>query len=270
MRPGKYMSASLLLFDLGNSAVKVAPASEREVLTSYTLRTEAGQSADDLGLRLLALLRHAGVAPSDLEACVACSVVPALNPVLRQACLRYFGRGLHFVPDDIPVPLHNRYERPAEVGADRLVGAYAARRMFPGPKSLVCVDFGTAVTFDCISDDAYLGGLIFPGVRTAAAALAGSAAKLPHVSLEVEASEPLPGRSTSTSINHGIMFGYAALVEGLCARLARRLAPPVHILATGGFAGEIQKLTTCFACVVPNLLPEGLRLLYAESRGTRL
>ena len=259
--------ASLLLFDIGNSAIKVGLASGRALLTSYTLRTDAGQTSDDLGLRLLELLRHAKLPPEAIRACVASSVVPNHNQTMREMCRRYFHKDLLFAPDDLPVPLSNHYKRPDEVGADRLVGAYAARKLIPEAQSLICVDFGTALTFDCVTGNAYLGGLIFPGVRTAALALAGSTAKLPNVSLEVDGAEPVPGRSTATSINHGIMFGYAALVEGLCARLSRQLAPPVAILATGGFAEEIQKIALCFSRLAPALLLEGLRFLYLENKG---
>ena len=257
---------SLLLFDIGNTAIKVGLASERAVLAGYALRTAAGQTSDDLGFTLLELLRHARLQPETISACVASSVVPHHNPTMREMCRRYVRQELLFAPEDLAVPLLNHYERPAEVGADRLVGAYAARKLVPAAQSLICVDFGTALTFDCISGTSYLGGLIFPGVSTAALALAGSTAKLPGVSLEVDSLEPAPGRSTSTSIKHGIMFGYAALVEGLCERLSRRLAPPVAILATGGFAGEIQKIASCLSNFVPALLLEGLRLLYLENR----
>ena len=259
--------ASLLLFDIGNTGIKVGLASERAVLAGYTLRTDAGQTSDDLGLTLLGLLRHAGLEAEAIRACIASSVVPNHNQAMREMCRRYFRRELLFAPEDLPIPLLNRYEHPAEVGADRLVGAYAARKLVPEAQSLICVDFGTALTFDCVTENAYLGGLIFPGVRTAALALAGNTAKLPNVSLEFDGTEPVPGRSTATSINHGIMFGYAALVEGLCARLARQLAPPVTILATGGFAAEIHKITTCFSQLVPALLLDGLRILHLEHRG---
>ncbi|MDR2694985.1 MAG: type III pantothenate kinase [Deltaproteobacteria bacterium] len=264
MYPGQ---ASLLLFDIGNTGIKVGLASEGELLTGYTLRTDAGQTSDDLGLKLLELLRHAQTPPEAVRACLAASVVPGHDQAMREMCRRYFHKDLLFAPEDLPIPLLNRYERPAEVGADRLVGAYAARKLVPETPSLICVDFGTALTFDCVTDNAYLGGLIFPGVRTAALALAGTTAKLPHVSLEVDGLEPVPGRSTVTSIKHGIMFGYAALVEGLCARLARQLPPPAAVLATGGFAQEMHKITGCFSRVVPGLLLEGLRLAYLESRG---
>jgi type III pantothenate kinase len=259
--------ADLLLFDIGNTNIKVGLASGRALLADYSLRTDAGRTADDLGLTLLELLRHAQLRPERLRACVASSVVPQLDQTMREMCRRYLHKELLFAPEDLPVPLLNRYERPAEVGADRLVGAYAARKLMPEAQSLICVDFGTALTFDCVTENAYLGGLIFPGVHTAASALAGSTAKLPEVSLKVDGLEPVPGRSTATSIRHGILCGYAALVEGLCARLSRGLAPPVAVLATGGFAGEMQRITGCFSRVVPGLLLEGLRLVYLENKG---
>jgi len=258
-------SASLLLFDIGNSNIKVGLASADAVLACYALRTDAGQTADELGLTLLALLGHARTPPEAIRACIACSVSPGHNPLMRELCRRYFHQEPLFAPEDLPVPLINRYERPSELGADRLVGAYAARKLVPEPPSLIRVDFGTALTFDCVTENVYLGGLIFPGVRMAALALAGGAAKLPQVGLELDEPGPVPGRTTSAGIRHGIMFGYAALVEGLCARLSRQLAPPAAVLATGGFAAEIHKISSCFSRVIPGLVLEGLRLAWLEN-----
>lgn len=264
------MHGTLLLFDIGNTSIKVGLADARAVHSTYTLRTDAGQTADSLGLTLLTLLGHADLAVKDIAACVCSSVVSAMTPLLRTACRRFLGAALLQVPQDIPVPLHNCYSNPDEVGADRLVGAYAARRLCPEVASIIAVDFGTATTFDCISGQSYLGGLIFPGVHTAAAALSANAARLPRVSLEVTEPEPVPGRNTAASIQHGIVFGYACMVEGLTARLARQLARDcpgtVTIVATGGFAADLARLTPCFDHVLPDLLLDGLRQLYIENR----
>lgn len=263
------MAANLVLFDIGNTSIKVGLASHSCVLDSYTLRTDSGQTADSLGLSLLTLMGHAKLDASAIEACIASSVVPALEPLLTEACRRFLGHSLLWVPRDIPVPLHNAYLRPSEVGADRLVGAFAARQHCPLPHSLISVDFGTATTFDCISgkgDEAqYLGGLIFPGVHTATAALALSAAKLPRVSLETDELVPSVGRDTSTSINHGIIFGFASMVEGLSQRLRSQLQGPIEIIATGGFAPAIARVSNCFDHVLPSLLLDGLRQLYVRN-----
>ena len=258
------MQPELLLFDIGNTCIKVGLADSRGVTTSYNLRTDPAQPSDSLGLTLLELLRHAGAEPR-FTACVASSVVPGFDPLLREAVRRYLGCPLWMVPQDMPIPLQNHYERPQEVGADRLVGAYEARRLHPGPESLIVVDFGTAVTFDCISGNAYLGGLIFPGPRTAISALARETAQLPRVNLDVDALEPAPGRSTSVSIQHGLVFGFACMVEGLTQRLKKGLPGACLVLATGGFAPSIARISPdVFDAVLPSLLLEGLRRLYYE------
>ncbi len=258
------MSEVILLFDIGNTSIKVGLMQEGKVYTAYTLRTDAGQTADSFGLNILSLLQHAKCATESIRACICSSVVPSMTPLVHSACQRFVGADFYQVPQNIPVPLINHYKNPTEVGADRLVGAYAARRLLPNALSIIVVDFGTATTFDCIHKNGYLGGLIFPGVHTATSALSTHAARLPRVGLDIDATEPMPGKDTASSIQHGIVFGYAAMVEGLTARLAKQLQSPVTVLATGGFAVDISKITQCFHHVVPDLLLDGLGQLYYE------
>ena len=136
---------------------------------------------------------------------------------------------------DLPIPLENRYERPNEVGADRLVGAFGARRLLPDVRSVVSVDYGTATNFDCVTGNAYLGGLICPGVMSSLGALATRTAQLPRIALTAHADVPIVGRSTVTSLNHGFLFGFASMTEGLYARLTKTFEGPVAFVATGGF-----------------------------------
>ncbi len=252
----------ILLFDIGNTSIKVGIAHAEGIENSYTLRTDAGQTSDSLGITLYSLLSHAKCNPQKIEACICSSVVPSMTPLLREACNRFIGAKFLQVPNDISVPLENCYSKPQEVGADRLVCAFAARVLVPDAKSLIVVDFGTATTFDCISDQSYLGGVIFPGVHTAATALTSNAAKLPRVNLEFDDLEPVPGRDTVSSIQHGIVFGFCAMVEGLTKRLSKQLPTDVYVLATGGFASDIAKRTNCFYKVIPDLILDGLRQLY--------
>ncbi len=255
---------AILLFDIGNTSIKVGIATAKGIDSSYTLRTDAGQTADSLGITIFSLLSHAKCDTSNIEACVCSSVVPSMTPLVREACLRFVGAKFYQVPQDINIPLKNCYEKPQEVGADRLVCAFAARRLEPESPSLIVIDFGTATTFDCIHEQSYLGGLIFPGVHTAATALTSNAAKLPRVNLEFDDMEPIVGRDTVSSIQHGIVFGFCALVEGVTARLSKQLPSEVKILATGGFAKDIAKRTNCFYKVIPDLILDGLRQLYYQ------
>ena len=193
------MGKNLLLFDVGNTTTKVG-LDGGAGMRQFSFRTDSRLTPDDIGMKLLFLLDRAGVSLESVEAAVVSSVVPGVDYELVSAVEHYVGCPVLFVPRDIPVPLENRYRNPREVGADRLVVSCAARMLFPDDPSLIVIDSGTALTFDCVSGGAYLGGLIFPGPVTALDALAGAAAKLPHISLETDAAVPQPCADTATSI----------------------------------------------------------------------
>lgn len=260
------MSDMLLLADIGNTCVKIGLASPAGIDTTYALPTRTPHTADSLGLSLLELLRHAERTPDDIAACLVCSVVPDLDMLFRQACVRFLRQTPLVFPADFSLDMENRYERPAEVGADRLLAAYAARRLYPEAASLISVDFGTATTFDCVSGNAYLGGLICPGVLSSHAALATGTAQLPRISLEVRDDEPLVGRSTATSMRHGFVFGFAAMTEGLCRRLKEQLPHPTFVIGTGGFAADVARVCSALDYLRPDLILEGLRLAWTGRR----
>lgn len=261
-----------LLFDVGNTTLKIGVAGEQGIRAAYSLPSTGAETADSLGLKLLEICKHADLALSGLEACLACSVVPSFDPLLAKACQRYLGLPLLFAPRDLPIPLENRYQRPQEVGADRLATAFAGRALF-AQKTLIVVDFGTATTFDCVQDNAYLGGLICPGLLSSASALSTRTAKLPQVSLELDSPELSVGRSTSHSLNQGLIFGFAAMAEGLLQRLKKTLQSPdeeFFVVGTGGLAQVVAQASDCFDAVKPDLLLEGLRLLLGRSEPERV
>ncbi len=195
-------------------------------------------------------------------ALVFASVVPDCDGPIREAA-RALGLTASAVPGDIPVPLKNRYARPHEVGADRLVGSYAARCLFPDAERIVVVDFGTATTFDCVEGDAFLGGLICPGLLSSARSLHTETAKLPLPDLELDDESLHIGRSTMDSLNQGILFGAAAMVEGLCLRLAGFMGGPARVVATGGLAPAVARLCPAIDALVPDLMFQGLWRVHA-------
>lgn len=259
---------ALLFFDVGNTNIKIGLSHRQSGLASYVLPTPLGTTADQLGLDLLAILGREGLSPEDLKDILAVSVVPPVDPMLRQACKRFLGRVPLFVPDDIPVPMENRYERPEQVGADRLVAAYAARK-FTNNHCVVSVDFGTATTFDVVRGNSYLGGLICPGVLSSARALAHDTAKLPQIDLEPKSLKLTIGRSTVESLNQGLLFGFASLVEGILDRLEADLGEPIAVVATGGFAPQLARVCPAIANVRPELLLDGLRMVYEETTASK-
>ena len=252
-----------VLFDVGNTQIKMGLAEAGRLTAVYCLPSDIRTTADLLGVQLLRFLEHSRADRGSLSGALACSVVPGLNLLLAEACARYLQIELRFTPEHVSIPMGNRYARPAEVGADRLVGAFAARRIYPDTPGLICVDYGTATTFDCVRGDVYLGGVICPGVNSSAQALALRTAKLPLISMEVADAEPSFGRDTATSLNHGFVFGFAAMTEGLVARLKNQLGGEAKVIATGGFAEGLSRVTSCFDVVRPDLLMDGLLALGA-------
>ncbi len=248
-----------LLLDQGNTNLKVGLADLGGVRASFTLPTALDETSDSLGLKLLALCQTQGLNPGQAELAVASSVVPPLDPLLRQALARFLGVELKFVPTELPLDLENRYERPHEVGADRLAVCFAARRLHPGPP-LVVIDFGTATTFDCVSGQAYLGGLICPGLFSSLGALASRTAKLPRIGLDSGPVDLSIGQSTAEGLRQGFLFGFAAMAEGLIKRLSDHLGPGTRTVATGGFAEAVARHCPAIGEVRPDLLLEGLRL----------
>ncbi len=250
----------VLLIDVGNTNIKLALAVADGLLATYTLPTSLQESSDTLGLKVVDVCRHMGLDPEGVKAWVVSSVVPEYDPLFRSAGEKYSRAPVYFVPGDIGIPLTNQYANPEEVGADRLVTAYAARCMFSEP-GLIVVDFGTATTVECVQNNDYLGGLICPGILSSLRSLGGGTAKLPRIGLELDAPDLAMGDSTVTSLNHGFLFGFASMLDGLCSRVRPYLQGPVRVVATGGYAATIAPICPSLETVRPDLLHRGL--LYA-------
>ena len=249
-----------ILFDVGNTNIKMGLARSGRLEAVYSLPSDVRTSPDLLGVQLLRFWEHSGAGGAALAGALACSVVPGLNALLAEACGRYLKTGLAFAPEDVPIPLQNRYSRPAEVGADRLVGAFAARRLLPDPPSLISVDFGTATTFDVVDvDGAYLGGVIAPGINLSIDALHRAAARLPRIG--IGRPQAVIGRATVPAMQSGIYWGYVGLIEGIISRIKAEYGAPLKVVATGGLAPLFAEGTLVIERTDPDITLEGLRLL---------
>ncbi len=259
----------LLVIDVGNTNItlglyppgKPVPGPAPKALWRLPSRRDA--TADELGLQLLSLINNMAPPPRVAAAAVA-SVVPSLDPVLREAVETYFDVAPLFIGPGVKTGVKNLYEPPGDVGADRLVDAAAAHARVKG--ACLVVDFGTATTFDCVSrDGSYLGGVITPGPRMAAEALARGTAKLPL--LERLGRPPRAiGRSTQESLASGLFHGYVGLTEEILRKLKAEMGGAPAVLATGGLAGLWAPSVSMIREVVPHLTLEGLRLIWYRNQ----
>ncbi|MBU1247432.1 MAG: type III pantothenate kinase [Proteobacteria bacterium] len=254
-----------ILLDIGNTSTKIGLCDRKRVVGETSVPTR-GKGSANWGAAVDGLLARAGVGMGRVGSVVVSSVVPERD-LLAGELAGWLQAVPLFVPGDLRVDIENRYERPEEVGADRLVGAFAVRRLYPEAERIVVVDFGTATTFDCVVGGAYLGGLICPGVLSSTRSLSEETAKLPKATLEIDTAGLRLGRSTLDSLNQGLVYGFAAMVEGLVVRISVVLGGEAKVIATGGFAERIASVCPVIDEVRGDLLMQGLRLAWVDGKG---
>jgi type III pantothenate kinase len=257
----------LLVIDVGNTNVCLGVfdyAGDRgELAEHWRLGTRRDVTSDEVSLSLSALFDHAGRTTSEVTDVIISSVVPPLLPIWERVSTKLFERPPLVVGPGIRTGMPVRYENPREVGADRIVNAVAAYEKFGGP--VIVVDFGTATTFDCVSRDGeYLGGAIFPGMHTSMEALFERASMLHRV--EIARPKSVIGRTTTTALQAGLLFGYAGLVDSMVERIRKELGADARAVATGGLAQRVADESTAIERVEPFLTLEGLRILFERNR----
>ena len=252
----------LLVVDVGNTQTHLGAFAGSELVEHWRYATIRESTADELGASLRTLLALRGLDFDDLEASIASSTVPQLSPEWSQTAERYLDHEMVVVGPGVRTGMPIRYDNPREIGADRLVNAVAAHDRFGGP--CIVVDFGTAITYDAVSREGeYLGGIISPGLEISLEALSERAAKLPHVDL----GEPraLIGKSTVDAIRSGVVFGFAAQVDGIVARLRAELGETADAIATGGHAAIVVPHAESIDEVDDLLTLTGLRLIHERN-----
>lgn len=253
----------LLVIDLGNTNTVVGLYEQERLLQHWRLATVMERTTDEYGIliRELLLLSHLSELP--LTAMMISCVVPPLLPVIQEMARKYFKLEPLVVEPGIKTGMPILYDNPHEVGADRIVNGVAAYARYGGP--VIVVDFGTATTFDAISGRGeYVGGAIAPGIAISMEALFRHAAKLPRI--ELVKPKAVIGKSTITSMQAGLIYGYVGLVDGIVHRMIDELGQSPAVVATGGVAGLIAPETKTIQQVDPLLTLEGLRILYQRNR----
>ncbi len=249
----------LLAIDVGNTQTQAGVYSGEELLHEWRISTERGATADELAADHDQILRLRGGSLGELDEMIVASVVPTLSAAYASLSLKYLQRAATVVGPGVRTGISLAIDNPRELGADRIVNAVAAHRRHGGP--CIVVDFGTATTFDALSDAGeYVGGAIAPGIETSLDALTARAARL--VRIDLVAPPRVIGKSTIESMRSGIVFGTVAMVDGVVERMKEELGPGTLVLATGGLASLVCPLSTQIDENVPLLTLEGLRLVH--------
>lgn len=249
----------ILAVDVGNTQTVLGLIDGGALDGHWRVSTDAGLTADELRVKIGALLAAEGLSWADVERAIIASVVPILTTEYEAMATRTTGVPPIVVGPGVKTGMDIRYENPREVGADRIVNAVAAHRLHGGP--VVVVDFGTATTIDVIAEDGgYLGGAIAPGVETSAEALFSRAARLSKVDLEPP--DRVIGTNTRASVQAGLILGEAAMVDGLVRRVWGELGVKAKVIATGGLAERMAPLCETIDEVDSDLTLKGLGFVY--------
>ncbi len=261
------MEPALLAVDVGNTNVTLGvfayEGDDASLLHHWRLPTHREQTSDEVLVTLKGLCDLAGFPITNIGAAILSSVVPPLLPIWERVCAKLLEKPPLVVGPGIKTGMPVRYENPREVGADRIVNAVAALELLGGP--VIAVDFGTATTFDCVSAKGeYLGGAIFPGILVAMEALFSRASMLHRI--EIARPRSVIGRTTTQSLQSGLLFGYAGMVDSMVDRIRGELGSDARVIATGGLAQRIAAESKSIERVEPFLTLEGLRMLYEKNR----
>ncbi len=257
------ISKILLCIDVGNTQTVLGAFSGAELISRWRIRSDRSRTADEYGHLIRDLLRGAGIDTGSLYGMSISCVVPPASQALIAMAKASFGIEPLVVGPGIKTGMPILYDNPREVGADRIANTVAAYERFQ--RAMVIIDFGTAITFDVVSAKGdYLGGVIFPGMQISLDALFLKASKLPRVELEVP--QKVVGKNTINSIQSGIIFGYAGLVDSLVNKIAGEMEDEPYVIATGGMADILTDKSCVIKEVLPDLTLDGLYILYERNR----
>ncbi len=254
----------LLAMDIGNTNITLGVFDGDDLRATWRIATDASRMPDEYGLAVTQLLAMRGVSPGQIDSVVLCSVVPPLTPSFVVLARDYFDVSPLVVGTGTRTGMRIQYENPRDVGADRIVDATAALKLYGGPA--IVVDIGTATVFDAVTERGeYIGGAIAPGLRIAADSLFHSTSMLRSVELT-----PPPaaiGKNTVNAMQSGLVLGFTDLVRGMVARFQLELGGNAKVIATGGLAAIIAEQVDIFDAVNPDLTLMGLRIVHELNSG---
>ena len=252
----------LLAIDIGNTNIVIGGIKDDQIAFEARIATDHIKTSDQYGVEIKNILSLFDAKPSDIEGCIISSVVPPVFNSVRTGVIKVIGKAPMVVGPGIKTGLNIQMDTPSQVGSDRIVVAVAALAEYKPP--LILMDMGTATTLEVVGEgNSYLGGCIIPGVRVSAEALSSRASQLPGIQLDKP--KRVIGKNTVECMRSGIMYGAAAMLDGMLDRVEEELGYSTTVVATGGMAQFIAPLCRREMTLEKDLLLKGLNILYKKN-----
>ena len=249
----------LLTLDIGNTSTTIGLFDGDNLLETWSVASEKYRSEDEIGILLYNLLKFHNYEDCVDSACL-CSVVVCLTERYKNAITRYLDIKPFVVSNKTTNLLKYCVDNPEEVGADRIVNAFAAYSLYK--QDSIVVDLGTATSFDIVKNTGeFLGGIICAGMKIQAESLKNFTSKLPLI--KIEAPQNVIGKNTIDAMLSGIVRGHACMIDGLIERCEKELGKKALLIATGGYSEIVaQYMNRQFDYINPYITLEGLKLIY--------
>lgn len=255
----------LLTIDVGNTNMTFGVFNEMdEIVASFRMTTKLPRTSDEYGIMILNLLKEKGISREMVDDTMISSVVPGIMHSLTSGIIKYLGKAPYIVGVGTKTGLKLPVTNPAEMGADRIVDAIAGLELYGGP--VLVLDFGTATTYDLITEDgSFIAGITSPGIRISANALWNEAAKLPEI--EIRKPDSILAKNTITSMQAGLVYGYIGQVEYIIKKVIEETGyTNLKVVATGGLGRIIANETEMIDVYDPDLTLKGIMLTYKKQK----
>lgn len=254
----------ILVIDVGNTNITFGVYEGEKLLTTFRMMSKQPRTSDEYGISIRELLRGNGIHQEDMQGVIIASVVPNVMHALNGAIVRYLNQTPMIVGPGLKTGIKIVTENPREIGADRIVDAVAAYEKYGGP--VLVLDFGTATTYDLVTEDGcFAAGITAPGIRISAKALWEDTARLPEIEIRKPAS--ILAQETISSMQAGLVYGQIGQTEYIIHQVKQESGyENLKVVATGGLGRLISDETDAIEIYDSALTLDGLRIIYEKNR----
>ncbi len=253
----------ILAIDMGNSNIVIGGIDQTKTYFVERVTTNHQKTELEYAVDIKNIMEIHNMSMSAVEGAILSSVVPPLTDVLLKAVKKITGKTPMLVGSGMKTGLNIKMDNPKTVGSDLIVEAVSALKHYTPP--IIIIDMGTATTVSAINQQGdYTGGVIFPGLRVSLDSLSSKAAQLPYIGLNKPSK--IIGKNTIDCMKNGILYGNAAMIDGIIDRMEEELEMSASLVATGGLAALVVPLCRRKICFDEALLLKGLLILYEKNK----